>query len=130
MSNALFSRKMPQKSLTSDNGNTFILGRKAFINKTYLSQQSENLASNLDYTSVNGKKSSNGYAKPLENKSADLRIQRIRLTTVGSGSTKLKNNDDKVSFVYDGADINFINTTLSRVRGGGCVAPKKKSISR
>ena len=130
MSNAVFSKKMPAKSLTSDNGNSFVLGRKAFFNKTYQSNLSENLANNVNYSSVKDKKSSNTYAKPLQNKDADLRIQRLRLTATGGGSSKLKDENDEVSFVKKGADNNFVNTTLSRVRGGGCVAPKKKPVTK
>ena len=130
MSNALFSKKMPSKSLTSDNQSSFILGRKAFFNKTYQSSLSENLANNVDYSSVKDKKSSINYSKPLENKSADLRIQRIRLTTIGGGSSKLKDNNDQVSFVMKGSDVNFVNNALSRVRGGGSVAPKKKRVTK
>ena len=74
--------------------------------------------------------SSNIYAKPLPNKSADLRIQRLRLTTVGSASSKLKNENDQISYKGRNPDLNYDNYTnrvLSRVRAGGSVAPKKKN---
>ena len=73
--------------------------------------------------------SSNIYAKPLPNKSADLRIQRLRLTTVGSASSKLKNENDQISYKGRNPDLNYDNYTnrvLSRVRAGGSVSPKKK----
>ena len=50
MTTVLFSKKMPQKSLTSDNQTSFVLGRRAFFNKTYLSHKTENLSKNLDYS--------------------------------------------------------------------------------
>ena len=94
-----FSKKMPQKSLTSDNETSFILGRRAFFNKTYLSHESSNLSKNLNYPTTYYNGNNKQSSKPLENKSSDLRIQRLRLTTIGSSSTRLKNINDQVSFV-------------------------------
>lgn len=129
MTTVLFSKKMPQKSLTSDNQTSFVLGRRAFFNKTYLSHKTENLSKNLDYSI---KQYNNNIlkqtSKPLENKSSDLRTQRLRLATIGSGSSKLKDSNDQVSFVKKDGDVNYVNTALSRVRGGGSVAPKKRNI--
>ena len=124
MTTALFSKNMPQKSLTSDNQTSFILGRRAFFNKTYLSHKTENLSKNLDYKNYSARHTS----KPLENKSSDLRTQRLRLAAIGGGSTKLKDSTDQVSFVTKNGDVNFVNTTLSRTRAGGSVAPKKRNI--
>ena len=122
MTTALFSKNMPQKSLTSDNNTSFVLGRRAFFNKTYLSHKTENLSKNLDYKDY----SSRQISKPLENKSSDLRTQRLRLATIGSGSSKLKDSNDQVSFVKKNGDVNYVNTAISRVRGGGSVPLKKK----
>ena len=102
MTTALFSKNMPQKSLTSDNQTSFVLGRRAFFNKTYLSHKTENLSKNLDY-------SDRQISKPLENKSSDLRTQRLRLATIGSGSSKLKDSNDQVSFVKKNGDVNYVN---------------------
>ena len=124
MTTALFSKNMPQKSLTSDNQTSFVLGRRAFFNKTYLSHKTENLSKNLDYKDYSARQIS----KPLENKSSDLRTQRLRLATIGSGSSKLKDSNDQVSFVKKNSDVNYVNTAISRVRGGGSVAPKKRNI--
>ena len=124
MTTALFSKNMPQKSLTSDNQTSFVLGRRAFFNKTYLSHKTENLSKNLDYKDYLARQIS----KPLENKSSDLRTQRLRLATIGSGSSKLKDSNDQVSFVKKNGDVNYVNNVLSRVRGGGSVAPKKRNI--
>jgi hypothetical protein len=121
MTTALFSKNMPQKSLTSDNQTSFVLGRRAFFNKTYLSHKTENLSKNLDY-------SDRQISKPLENKSSDLRTQRLRLATIGSGSSKLKDSNDQVSFVKKNGDVNYVNNVLSRVRGGSSVAPKKRNL--
>jgi hypothetical protein len=121
MTTALFSKNMPQKSLTSDNQTSFVLGRRAFFNKTYLSHKTENLSKNLDY-------SDRQISKPLENKSSDLRTQRLRLATIGSVSSKLKDSNDQVSFVKKNGDVNYVNNVLSRVRGGSSVAPKKRNL--
>ena len=124
MTTALFSKNMPQKSLISDNQTSFILGRRAFFNKIYLSHKTENLSKNLNYKDYSVRQ----ITKPLEDKSSDLRTQRLRLATIGSGSSKLKDSNDKVSFVKKNGDINYVNNVLSRVRGGGSVPPKKRNI--
>ena len=129
MASALFSKNMPQKSLTSDNQTSFVLGRRAFFNKTYLSHESNNLSKNLNYSTTQYNNNIlKQTSKPLENKSSDLRTQRLRLAAIGSGSSKLKDSNDQVSFVKKNGDLNYVNTALSRVRGGGSVAPKKRNI--
>ena len=65
------------------------------------------------------------YAKPLANMSSDLRIQRLRLSTIGNSSMILKDSNDHIQLDGKNQDINYVNNVLSRVRGGGCVAPKK-----
>ena len=115
-----FNKNMPQKSLTSDNQTSFILGRRAFFNKTYLSHDTSYLFKNLNYSFKD-----NNQSKPLQDKSNNLRIQRLRLTTIGSGSSKLTSQNSEISFVKKDGDINYVNTILSKVRGSGCVPPKK-----
>ena len=128
---SLTSKAMPKMSGgTADRGNSFILGRRAFFNNNHKSHTSENVGKNIDYSETVGKESSITYAKPLQNKSADLRIQRLRLSTIGSGSSRLKNADDKITFVKNGADYNYVNNALSRVRGGGATGPKKGKLTR
>lgn len=125
MSTTIISKNMPTMSGgTTDRDSTFILGRRAFFKKTH---QSANLGKNIDYSNVKNLKTSNIYAKPstLNNNSSELRTQRLRLNAIGGGSTKLKNSSDQISFVKNGADKNFVNNALSKVRGGGSVAPKK-----
>ena len=125
MSNILFSKSMPNKFSSSDGTSTFMLGRRAFSEKTYESYINNNLPNNLanEYKSKLNIKSSNIYAKPLANNSSDLRTQRLRLLNIGRGSTSLKNENDNIIFGKE--DKNFVNNALSRVRGGGSVAPKK-----
>ena len=106
----IISKMMPQKFRGADGGNTFMLGRKAFSNKIHESHLVGNIGSNIDFTSCKL-----NCSKPLPDKSADLRIQRLRLSTIGSGSTRLKNNDDEIRF--KSADINFVNRVLRKVRG-------------
>ena len=121
-----FSKQMPSNgSNVSDRTNTFSLGRNAFsknINNTHLIS---NMNKNIDYSSVLNKQSSIIYGKPLNNVSSDLRIQRLRLTTIGSASIKLKNNLDNIHLNGKNSDNNFVNNVVTRVRGGGSVAPKK-----
>ena len=117
------SRNMPSNgSDVTDRTSTFILGRRAF---NFSSHNSENLKKNIDYSSVTNKLTSNVSAKPLENMSSDLRIQRLRLSTIGNSSMILKNDKDFIQLNGKPQDINYVNNVLSRVRGGGYVAPKK-----
>jgi hypothetical protein len=121
-----FSKKMPSNgSNVSDRSSTFILGRRAFMNNNLKSYESKNTNKNIDYSSVLGKESSIIYGKPLQNKSSDLRIQRIRLSTIGGASMRIKNNNDSINLNGKNVDVNLVNNVLSRVRGGGYVPPKK-----
>lgn len=112
----------PNGSNVTDRTSTFILGRRAF---NFSSHNSENLKKNLDYSSVLNNQSSNVFAKPLENMSSDLRIQRLRLSTIGNSSMILKNDSDATQLNGKNQDVNYVNNVLSRVRGGGYIAPKK-----
>ena len=64
-------------------------------------------------------------AKPLENMSSELRIQRLRLSTIGNASMSLKNDKDVIQLNGKNQDVNYVNNVLSRVRGGGYIVPKK-----
>lgn len=108
---------------SNDRSSMFSIGRRAFSNKTYISHLSS--LENRDYSSIKGKQTSISYAKPLNNQSGDLRIQRLRLNAIGSGSSKLKNADDKLEF-NKGADNNLKNSPIYvRVRGSGGGRPKR-----
>lgn len=116
-------KNMPSNgSNVTDRTSTFILGRRAF---NISSHNSENLKKNLDYSSLENKLTSNVCAKPLENMSSDLRIQRLRLSTIGNSSMILKNDKDVTQLNGKNQDVNYVNNVLSRVRGGGYIAPKK-----
>ena len=108
---------------STDRSSMFSLGRRAFFNKTYNSHLSS--LENRDYSSIKGKQTSINYAKPLANQSGDLRIQRLRLNAIGSGTSKLKNADDKLQF-NKGPDNNLKNSPIYvRVRGSGGGRPKR-----
>ncbi len=128
------SRNMPQKFSVADGGNSFILGRRAFFNNNFQSHQVQNLGNNN--SSTNSKKTdrlkteSGNNPRPLPNKGSDLRIQRLRLSAVGAGSSKLKDANDKVSYKPEDHK-NVINNARTRVRGGGAAfVPKPNSIPK
>jgi hypothetical protein len=117
------SKNMPSNgSNVTDRTSTFILGRRAF---NFSSHKSENLKKNADYSSITNKVTSNVCAKPLENMSSDLRLQRLRLATIGNSSMSLKNDKDFIQLNGKNQDVNYVNNVLSRVRGGGYIVPKK-----
>tara|TARA_Y100000748_G_scaffold298049_1_gene292839 strand:+ start:261 stop:677 length:417 start_codon:yes stop_codon:yes gene_type:complete len=135
MSNTItLSRNMPQKFSVADGGNSFILGRRAYFNNNFQSHQVQNLGNNN--SSTNSKKTdrlkteSGNNPRPLPNKGSDLRIQRLRLSAVGAGSSKLKDANDKVSYKPEDHK-NVINNARTRVRGGGAAfVPKPDSIPK
>ena len=127
MSTTIISKNMPNMSGgTADRDSTFILGRRAFIKQTYQTTNcdgSESLATL--YNNYKNIKTSNVIAKPIHNGSSSLRTQRLRLNAIGGGSLKVKDANTQTNFIKNGADINYVNNVVSRVRGGGSVAPKK-----
>ena len=121
--NITTSRNMPSNgSNVSDRTSTFILGRRAY---NFSSHNPSNVNKNIDYSSVLGKPSSIVYGKPLNNTSTELRIQRLRLSTIGSASMRIKDNNDYIQLNGKSQDVNLINNVLSRVRGSGSIVSKK-----
>ena len=120
------SKQMPSNGSTvSDRTSSFTLGRNAFIKNINNTHLISNMNKNIDYSSVLNKPSSIVYGKPLNNVSSDLRIQRLRLTTIGGASIKLKNSKDSINLNGKNSDNNYVNNVVSRVRGGGRIAPPK-----
>ena len=124
------SKTMPNKFSVADGTNSFMLGRKAFFNSNYKSHQIENLAKNNSSTNnlkINRTYSESGNnPKPLPNMSSDLRIQRLRLTAIGSGSSKV-NDNNKYSYKSENNN-NIINNVKSRVKGlGSGYVPKRNT---
>ena len=119
----LTSKKMPSNgSNVSDRTSTFILGRRAY---NFSSHNPSNVNKNIDYSSVLGKPSSIVYGKPLNDTSNDLRIQRLRLATIGIASMRVKDSNDYIQLNGKNQDKNLINNVLSRVRGSGSIVSKK-----
>lgn len=129
---------MPLKDLTSDNGTTFAIGRKAYYELN--SGKPEPLLTHLD----NSKFSKSGYnyigsrnmqslqnGKPIPNNSSDLYIERKRNLAIGRGSNQNKRIiDPKVSFVSNTRqNINTINQARHLCRNSGCI-PSKKVANR
>ena len=131
-STVILSKNMPQKFNIADGGNSFILGRKAFFNNIHETHKILNLGNNNSSTNslkINRLTTESGNnPKPLPNTASDLRTQRLRLSTIGSGSIKLKNNNDKISFKQED-HYNVVNNAKKRVKGGGAAnVPKRNSI--
>jgi hypothetical protein len=114
---------MPLKIGVSDSQSTFFLGRKAFLKNINESHRPENSGKNLDYSSVQNKISSNVFGKPLNSNSHALRMQRLRLSTIGIGSLKVNNENEQITL--GSVDQNFVNSARSRVRGSGGGGPKR-----
>ena len=66
--------------------------------------------------------------RPLPNIDSASRVQRLRLSAVGGGSSRLKNENDRVSFKPEDHK-NVVNNAIYKVRGGGAAfVPKRDSI--
>jgi hypothetical protein len=96
---------MPKKINTSDNENSFSIGRKTFFKTT----------KNIKNTP------SNNSILPLNN-SSSLRTHNIKLHTIGSVSTKITPDNNKIK--YTSQDINLVYNKLSKIRGSGGYRPK------
>ena len=119
----LTSKKMPSNgSNVSDRTSSFILGRRAY---NFSSHNPSNVNKNIDYSSVLGKPSSIVYGKPLNDTSNDLRIQRLRLATIGIASMRIKDSNDYIQLNGKNQDKNLVNNVLSRVRGSGSIVSKR-----
>lgn len=121
---------MPQKYAGADGGSSFAAGRRAFLSRPVNAFRLTNLTNaspgwTKSQVTINGHTigTSNGKSKVVV--SADQHIQRKKNNAVGKGSTKVG--------LPLGAPMSFGNVdntsrknALSRVRGGGSVAPAKK----
>ena len=113
----IFSKKMsPIVENSSERTSTFALGRKFYL------RVSNNHP--INYSDCL-KTSSNICGKPIKQNDSSLRTQNLRLKNIGSGSMNLKNNKDQLNYFGNNSDNNLINNRLSKVRGGGYIAPKK-----
>ena len=97
--------RMPLKNLTSDNENSFIIGRKIFI-KTF-----NNISEN-NKTKEQEKNLKNLKPQPLKNNSADLYINRKKNNAIGKGSYS---NLFSFNTVIK-TDLNTINNSRNLVR--------------
>lgn len=114
------SKDMPNKFQFDDQSTTYTIARRAFFYNTFKSHLPANISNN---------NSAMTNPKPLENKSSDLRTQRLRMTAIGSGKSKVQNPTDTIS--YKVVDNNYVNSALTRARGyGASSVPKKNSIKR
>ena len=114
---------MPTKIGVSDSQSSFRLGRMAILKNIADSHKSINMGKNVDYTSIQGLKSSNVFGKPINNNGAGLRTQRLRLTATGIGSLKVNTENEQVTLGK--ADNNVVTSARNRVRGSGGGAPKR-----
>ena len=114
---------MPKKIGVAEPGLSFSLGRKAFLKKINETHRPENSGKNIDYTSVQGLQSSNVFGKPINNNGAGLRTQRLRLSATGIASLKVNTENEQV--ILGKADVNYVNSVRSRLRGSGGGGPKR-----
>ena len=100
----MFSLNMPKKINTSDNENSFSIGRKIFFK-----------------TIKNITDQSNISIPPLNN-SSSLRTQIIKQHTIGFASTKITPDNNTIK--YKSQDKNLVYNRLSKIRGSGGYRPK------
>ena len=103
---------MPFKPNTMTQGSEFTNSRNIYVESVQNVNTTTNTRSNLI--------SNNGWL------SSDSYIQRKKARAVGKSSTKQGLPRD-APLSYKNTAKNIRNSSLARVRGGGCVAPKKKT---
>ena len=97
--------------------------RIVVVGKGIETHRPENSGKNIDYTSVQGLQSSNVFGKPINNNGAGLRTQRLRLSATGIASLKVNTENEQV--ILGKADVNYVNSVRSRLRGSGGGGPKR-----
>jgi len=124
---------MPQKDSTSDNQSSFSMDRQAYNNSfttkpliNTLKPSYYGMGGHRNPTIFDGTSSIN-QKKWKGNRDASEIVRKNRVTSIGLGS--LNSNGNSFSFESH-ANANTINHALSRVRGGGAVAPVKKAFNK
>ena len=131
-------KAMPQKDSTSDGQSSFSSDRRSY-NRT-LTMKPAITALNMPHYGMAGWKNgsrrlptvfdgthSANQKKWHSNRDASEVIRKNRVSGVGLGS--INNNGTPLSFESH-ANNNTVNQALSRVRGGGAVAPPKKAFNK
>lgn len=103
---------MPFKPNTMTQGSEFTNYRNIYVESIQNSNTTTNTRNNLI--------SNNGWL------SSDSYIQRKKAKAIGKSSTK-QGLPLNAPLSYKNTAKNIRNSSLARVRGGGCVAPKKKT---
>ena len=109
---------LPFKPDSMTQGNDFNIGRQVYISNSNIFKQ-KNAILNPPAKSV-------GLGiKKINNQSSGEYINSQKMNAVGKSSfNKLSTLPSQMAF--SSKDQNLVNSALARVRGGGCVAPKKK----
>ena len=121
---------MPQKDSTSDNQNSFSMDRHTYYNSWTNQPTNTKLMPpkyGMDGKSVFDGSHSINQKKWSGSRDASEIVRRNRVASVGLGS--FNNNGQALSFESH-ANTNIVNSALSRVRGGGAVAPVKKGFNK
>ena len=122
---------MPQKDGVSDGQSSFSTDRKAF-NDTWTTRPTT-IALNPPHYGIANRRGlptvfdgthSLNQKKWHSNRDASEIVRRARVMSVGLGT--INANGQPLSFESH-ANVNTVNQALSRVRGGGAVAPSKKA---
>jgi hypothetical protein len=105
---------MPFKPDIMTQGNDFNMGRQVYISNSII-DLNKNTIRNPPSNSV-------GLGLKKFNQSSGEYVSSRKMNAVGKSSI----NTQSPQMSFSSKDQNLVNSALSRVRGGGCVAPKKK----
>ena len=105
---------MPFKPDSMTQGNDFNMGRQVYISNSII-DLNKNTIRNPPSNSV-------GLGLKKFNQSSGEYVSARKMNAVGKSSI----NTQTTPMSFSSKDQNLVNSALSRVRGGGCVAPKKK----
>ena len=108
---------MPFKPDNMTQGNDFTMGRQVYISNSIIDINKDVMR--------NPPSSKVGLGLKKFNQSAGEHISARKMNAVGKSSLN-RQTSQQTPMSFSSKDQNLVNSALSRVRGGGCVAPKKK----
>ena len=106
---------MPFKPSSMTQGSEFAIGRKCYINNIGSPSGSQQY---IQQTQFSKKKNFNNSSGEQTNKK--------KMNAVGKSSINTTNINTQNLMAFSASDNTSVNSALTKCRGGGCIAPKKK----
>lgn len=112
---------MPFKPDSMTQGNDFNMGRQVYISNSIIDLKKDAI--------LKPPTNSVGLGIKKFNQSSGEHINAQKMNAVGKSSINNRTTPQS-QMSFSSKDQNLVNSALARVRGGGCVAPKKKGANK